>query len=68
MVVVSSVVNALLNCSFKMLAWIFVSLYNSSSLPLRGDTPSLPLRVDTPSLPLRGDTPYLPLRGDLTNT
>jgi hypothetical protein len=41
MVVVSSVVNALLNCSFKMLAWIFVSLYDSPSLPLRGDTPDV---------------------------
>ena len=41
MVVVSSVVNALLNCSFKMLAWIFVSLYNSPSLPLRDDTPDV---------------------------
>jgi hypothetical protein len=41
MVVVSSVVNAPLNCSFKMLAWIFVSLYDSPSLPLRGDTPDV---------------------------
>jgi hypothetical protein len=43
MVVVCSVVNAFLNCSFKRLAWIFVSLYNSPSLPLRGDTPDVSL-------------------------
>ena len=41
MVVVSSFVNALLNCSFKMLAWIFVPLYDSPYLPLRGATPDV---------------------------